>query len=275
VRPIIVEILARHLGMELAQLLVPGYAFMLALGAIVGAMLAVAAAHRDGVARASSVSVLMAAYVSGLAGACAVPGAQAVLSWIEGGRLAPPTGIAAYGGLVFGTLGGLAWIRIAHREIDPWRFLDAVAPSLALGIFFARIGCFLAGCDYGTPTSSIFGTAFPRGSHAFHDHLARGWIDAGAMSSLPVHPTELYEAGVGLALFLALRVMKTEKRGARFVALVIAYALARSAIELLRGDASRGHVGALSTSQGFAIVTSAVVLGAFAWTHRAKKVGVA
>lgn len=271
VRPHVVEILARYLGPELAQLLVPGYAFMLALGAIVGAMLAVAAAHRDGVARASSVSVLMAAYVSGLAGACAVPAAQALISWTQGGPLAPPTGFAAYGGLAFGTLGGLAWIRIKHREIDPWRFLDAVAPSLAIGIFFARVGCFLAGCDYGTPTSSFVGTAFPRGSHAFRDHVARGWIDASATSSLPVHPTELYEAGVGLALFFAVRAMKPNKRGARFVALVIGYALARSVIELVRGDASRGHLGALSTSQVFAIVTSAVVLAAFARAHSAKE----
>ncbi|HEY2368874.1 MAG TPA: prolipoprotein diacylglyceryl transferase family protein, partial [Polyangiaceae bacterium] len=244
-RPLVVEMLAKYLGAELAQLVVPGYAFMLALGAIVGAMLAVAAAHRDGVPRAAGVSVLMAAYVSGLAGACAVPAAQAVISWSEGGRLAPPTGFAAYGGLAFGTLGGLAWIRLRHREIDPWRFLDAVAPSLAIGIFFARVGCFLAGCDYGTPTTSFVGTAFPRGSHAFRDHVARGWIDASASASLPVHPTELYEAGVGLALFFAVRAMKPHKDGARFVALVIAYALARSAIELLRGDASRGHVGAL------------------------------
>ena len=269
-RPHVVDILARYLGAELAQLVVPGYAFMLALGAIVGAMLAVAAAHRDGISRASSVAVLMAAYVSGLAGACAVPAAQAVISWTRGGPLAPPTGFAAYGGLAFGALGGLAWIRIAHREIDPWKFLDAVAPSLAIGIFFARVGCFLAGCDYGTPTSSFVGTAFPRGSHAFRDHVARGWIDPSAAASLPVHPTELYEAGVGLALFFAVRAMKPNKDGARFVTLVIAYALARSAIELLRGDASRGHVGALSTSQVFAIVTSAVVLAAFARTRSAK-----
>jgi phosphatidylglycerol:prolipoprotein diacylglycerol transferase len=236
---------------------------MLALGAIVGAMLAVAAAHRDGVKRASSLSVLMAAYVSGLAGAFAVPGVQAVLSWISGGPLAAPTGFAAYGGLVFGTLGGLAWIRFAHREIDAWRFLDAVAPSLALGVFFARVGCFLAGCDYGKPTTSTLGTTFPRNSHAFHDHVARGWIDAGAASSLPVHPTQLYEAAVGLALFFVLRAFHPAKRGARFVALVLGYALARSMIELVRGDASRGHIGALSTSQGFAIVTSIVALAFF------------
>ena len=262
-RPRLVEILARMLGADVAQILVPTYTVMLALGAIVGAMLAVAAAHRDGVKRASALSVLMAAYVSGLAGAFAVPASQAVLSWIGGGRLEAPTGFAAYGGLVFGTLGGLAWIRFAHREIDAWRFLDAVAPSLALGVFFARVGCFLAGCDYGTPTASVLGTTFPRGSHAFRDHLARGWIDASATSSLPVHPTELYEAAVGLALFFVLRALHPAKRGVRFVALVLGYAFARSVIELVRGDASRGHVGALSTSQIFAIVTSIVALACF------------
>ena len=274
-RPRIVELLAPLFGADLAQILVPNYAVMLALGAIVGALLAVVAAERDGVPRASSVSVLMAAYVSGLVGACAVPAAQAVLSWIAGGPLAPPTGFAAYGGLVLGTLGGLAWIRFVRREIDSARFLDAVAPSLALGVFFARVGCFLAGCDYGTPTSSIFGTAFPRGSHAFRDHVARGWIDASTSSSLPVHPTELYEAAVGLALFFALRAFQPAKRGARFVALVLGYALSRSAIELVRGDASRGHLGALSTSQAFAIASSVVALACFLHAQARSKARVA
>lgn len=267
-RPRLVDLLARFVGSSIADAIVPTYAVMLAIGTIIGALFAVAGARRQGYSRAASISVLMAAYVAGLAGACAVPAAQAIASFGQGGRLAAPTGFAAYGGLVGGTLGGLLWIRLAHREIDPWRFLDVVAPSLAIGIFFARVGCFLAGCDYGTPTRSIVGTAFPAGSHAFRDHVARGWIDASASASLPVHPTELYEAGVGLLLFFALRASKLERRGARFVALVVGYALARSAIEFVRGDASRGHVGALSTSQAFAIATSLCAIACFALARR-------
>jgi phosphatidylglycerol:prolipoprotein diacylglycerol transferase len=267
-RPRLVEMLAHWIGASLADLVVPGYTFMLALGAILGAVIAVDGARREGFSRSSALSALMIAYVSGLAGACAVPAGQAVMAWLGGGRLAAPTGFAAYGGLVGGTLGGVLWLRLRH--LDVWRFLDVVAPSLALGVFFARIGCFLAGCDYGVPTQSAFGTTFPRYSHAFRDHLARGWIDASAPSSLAVHPTQLYEAVAGLALFFVVRSIHSSRRGARFVALVIGYAFARSMIELVRGDASRGHIYALSTAQIFALATSAVALACFARAQQTK-----
>jgi phosphatidylglycerol:prolipoprotein diacylglycerol transferase len=270
-RPRLVEMLAHWVGPSFAAL-VPGYVFMLALGAVLGSVIAVDSAKREGFSRTDSIGTLMVAYASGLVGACAVPAGQAVLAWLEGGKLAAPTGFAAYGGLVGGTLGGLAWLRFrlrASRE-GAWTFLDVVAPSLALGIFFARIGCFLAGCDYGMPTRSIVGTTFPPLSHAFRDHVARGWIDASAPASLPVHPTELYEAAAGLALFFFVRAIHSPRRGARFVALVVGYALARSTIELVRGDASRGHVSSLSTAQIFAVVTSAVVLACFARAQRTK-----
>lgn len=241
-------------------ILVPGYAFMLAFGVLLGSLLAVDRARRAGIARADAIGALMAAYVAALLGASAVPFAQAVVAWVETGKLVAPTGIAAYGGLTGGALGGVLWLR--WKKLDAWRMLDAAAPSLALGVFFARIGCFLAGCDYGAPTSSIFGTRFPAWSPAFRDHLAHGWISADAATSLPVHPTELYEAAAGLLLFYVLRAGTPLARGAgaRFVTFVLGYGALRSVIELFRGDASRGHLGPLSTSQTFAIVTSALVL---------------
>jgi prolipoprotein diacylglyceryltransferase len=207
--------------------------------------------------------VLVSAYVFGLLGASAVPAWQAVASWLEGGALAAPTGLAAYGGLCGGTLGAVMALR--RRGLDVRTFLDAAAPAVALGIFFARIGCFMAGCDYGRVTGSALGTSFPVGSPAFRDQVAAGLLDPDAAASLPVHPTELYEAGVGLALFLGLgRFVKTE----RFAVLVVAYAVARAAIETLRGDASRGHLGPLSTAQMFAIATAAVAIGAVVVTRR-------
>jgi phosphatidylglycerol:prolipoprotein diacylglycerol transferase len=271
-RPRFVALLG-ELGM-----LVPGYAFMLAFGVLLGSLLAVDRARRAGIARADAIGALMAAYIAALLGASAVPFAQAVVAWVETGKLVAPTGIAAYGGLTGGALGGVLWLR--WKKLDAWRMLDAAAPSLALGVFFARIGCFLAGCDYGAPTSSFVGTRFPAWSPAFRDHLAHGWISADAMTSLPVHPTELYEAAAGLLLFFVLRegtrlanmfehvhasraYSNMRGAGGRFVAFVLGYGALRSAIELLRGDASRGHLGALSTSQVFAIVTSAIVLFSF------------
>jgi prolipoprotein diacylglyceryltransferase len=254
-RPRFIALLEPLFGSS-ASWLVPGYATMLVAGALLGAIIALDRTRRAAFAKRDALLVLAISYVLGLAGACAVPASQAALSYLRGGALAAPTGFAAYGGMCGGTLGAVLVLR--KLRLDAWRFLDAAAPAIALGYFFARVGCFMAGCDYGAPTSSWIGTTFPAGSHAFRDHVARGWIDGDAPASLPVHPTELYSAAAGLFLFFVTDRLPSCMRGARFVALVVGYGALRSVIELFRGDASRGSVGPLSTAQCFAIATAAM-----------------
>jgi prolipoprotein diacylglyceryltransferase len=257
VRPRFVELLEPYLG-SLAALLVPGYAFMVVLGSLLGAMVIVDEARRAGFARRDALTVLAVAYATGLAGAGLVPLLQGVFVWLGGGRLRPPTGMAAYGGLIGGVVGGT--IALHRMRLAVWPFLDATAPGVGLGYFFARLGCFSAGCDYGKLTTSRFGAIFPRGSYAFRDQVAAGLLDPDAPSALAVHPTQLYAALSGVVLYLALRAMPNKGDGRRFVALVIGYGTLRSLIELLRGDASRGHVGPLSTSQLLALVTVTLTL---------------
>lgn len=261
-RPRLVALLEPWLG-GLAGLLVPSYAVMLVIASILGAIVIVDEARRAGFARRDSLAVLSAAYASGLAGAMMIPAAQGFAAWIERGRFVTPTGMAAYGGLIGGVLGGSAVLARMRRPI--WAFLDASAPALGLGYFFARLGCFSAGCDYGTITTSRFGVTFPAGSYAFRDHVASGALSPDAAASLPVHPTQLYAALSGVALYLAVRSMPPSRDGRRFVALVVGYGVTRSVIELFRGDASRGHVSILSTSQMLAVVTVLVTLAA--WRH--------
>ncbi len=264
-RPRLVALLEGWIG-GLAGLIVPGYAFMLGLGALLGAALVVDRARRAGFARADSLAVLSRAYVAGLVGAAAVPLGQAALAWLGGGRFAAPTGIAAYGGLVGGAIGAVAALRARGvRGVDARRFFDAGAPAIGLGYAFARVGCFLAGCDYGAPTAGPLGTTFPAGSYAWRDHVARGLVDPAAPASLPVHPTQLYASLVGLALFALATAIPARRPGARFAWVVVAYAASRAALETLRGDASRGHLGPLSTAQIFALVTGAAAL---AWLAR-------
>ncbi len=254
-RPRFVALLEPWLG-SLAPLVVPTYAVMLAIGALLGAAIVVERARRAGVAPRDALGVLVVAYAGGLAGASCVPAGQAALSWLGGGPLAAPTGLAAYGGLVGGT--GAAIVALRRRGLEVAPFLDAAAPGVALGIFFARIGCFLAGCDYGTPTASALATTFPPGSPAFRDEVAAGMLEASAPASLGVHPTELYEAAAALVFFFVLSspLLPRARPGVRFAMLALAYAMVRSAIEQLRGDVSRGHLGALSTAQVFAVVTA-------------------
>jgi phosphatidylglycerol:prolipoprotein diacylglycerol transferase len=259
-RPVVVAVLEGWLG-RWAGWLVPNFLVMLGLGCLLGALLLVGEAGRWGYARRETLGVAMVAYAAGLAGAAAVPAAQGLWVLARTGVFRPPSGIAAYGGLLGGVGGAVAWLRWRRRAVLP--FLDAAAPAVGLGYFLGRIGCFLAGCDYGKVTTASWGVRFPAQSHAFRDHLARGWVAPEDPWSLPVHPTQLYLAFTGLALHLALSSWPSRGDGRRFLAYVAGYGLLRSLIELLRGDEGRGVVGALSTSQGLAaasIVLAAVVV---------------
>ena len=65
------------------------------------------------------------------------------------------------------------------------RILSAAVASLTLGHMLGRVGCFLVGDDYGSPTNLPWGVRFPEGFPP---------------TDIPVHPTQLYKA-VFLALF--------------------------------------------------------------------------
>jgi prolipoprotein diacylglyceryltransferase len=76
-----------------------------------------------------------------------------------------------------------------------------------------------------------------------------------------VHPTQIYESLVGLALFGLLMLIRKKRTfsGQVFLAWVLGYGIMRPLIEIVRDDDQRGNVGALSTSQFIGIVS--VVLG--------------
>ena len=83
-------------------------------------------------------------------------------------------------------------------------------------------------------------------------------------------PVQLYESAGCLLLFLLLdRLARRGRQGDALLAVYLClYALLRFCLEFLRGDAARGFVGPLSTSQAVALLTLAVVLGTLAWRRR-------
>ena len=165
-------------------------------------------------------------------------------------------GLVAYGGYLGAFAGSFV---MAVRYGWHWlSFADIAAPSLASGLCFTRIGCFLAGCDYGLPTSSWAGIAFPANSFAWQDHLSQGLITRGAAMSLPVHPTQIYESAAGLVMCLTLLFIYSGNkmyRGMTFASFLIMYGIFRFMVEFLRGDADRGIFYGLSTSQWLAVAT--------------------
>jgi phosphatidylglycerol:prolipoprotein diacylglycerol transferase len=174
-------------------------------------------------------------------------------------------GLVAYGGFIGGLIG--SWAFLAPKKIRLLAWADDAVPSLASGLLITRIGCYLFGCDFGKRLSDgapgwlkTLGT-FPHwasgtlvsgdGSPAYVRHLDvyRGTASEADLirmnTSFPVHPTQLYESLVGLALlFLLLWQRKyTRFRGQVFFLFVFAYGFLRFVLELWRDDVERGSYG--------------------------------
>jgi prolipoprotein diacylglyceryltransferase len=71
-------------------------------------------------------------------------------------------GLVFYGGLIAATIGLIIYFRV--KKLPMWRFADAAAPAIMLGLAFGRIGCFLNGCCWGARAdeSCPLAVRFPR-----------------------------------------------------------------------------------------------------------------
>jgi phosphatidylglycerol:prolipoprotein diacylglycerol transferase len=150
-----------------------------------------------------------------------------------------------YGGLIAAVIVALWYLR-RHR-MPMWTVTDVFAPGIALGHVIGRTGCLFAGCCFGKPTDVPWAVTF-RSEYAAQN--------VGTPLNIPLHPTQLYEAGAEL-LILGLLLL-TEKKGRPFPgrtfwAYMLLYAISRFVIEIYRGD-PRGMVGMFSTSQFVSVI---------------------
>jgi phosphatidylglycerol:prolipoprotein diacylglycerol transferase len=156
-----------------------------------------------------------------------------------------------YGGLILAVIVALVYIRRVGLPL--WTTCDVFAPGIALGHVIGRFGCFFAGCCFGRPTSVPWAITFT-------DPFAAA--NVGTPLNVPLHPTQLYEAGAEF-LILAL-LLSTENMGKRFAGrtfwlYMLLYSVSRFVIEFFRGD-ERGAVGALSTSQFISVVLAPLAI---------------
>ena len=109
------------------------------------------------------------------------------------------------GGLIFygAFIGGfLTLIWFTRREgIKLLPIADVLLPSFALGQFFGRLGCLSAGCCFGKSTGLPWGIEFPRRSMVFRQHLEQGLVTGSDGAPLPVHPTQLTQPRLRVAIF--------------------------------------------------------------------------
>jgi phosphatidylglycerol---prolipoprotein diacylglyceryl transferase len=268
--------------LHLFGLAVPSYGAAISAGFVLGVLLGVRAAGRQGLSEsrlldialillgasflgarllfvAANIRVYAALCFAGADGGAAARRAARILA--DCARALHPTegGFAFQGGLLLSALAVLLYTR-RHR-MGFLRVADLLAPLGALGHAFGRLGCFLAGCCYGRPTSSPLGVPFPRGSLAHLEFLEAGRL-AGPLAAAtpPLHPTQLYEAGLLVLLYFLLLAEGPRKRfhGQLLVDYLLLGSAARFGIEFLRGDPDRGigFLGPLSLPQVIALLVA-------------------
>jgi len=151
-------------------------------------------------------------------------------------------GLVFYGGLLAAVPVGIWYLR--RHGLPVWKTADIMAPSIALGQAFGRLGCFFAGCCFGAPCSGPVCITF----HDPHSLAPLG---------VPLFPTQLMESAGSLLIFGALLLLRRSKKfdGQVFWLYALLYAVLRFIIEFFRGDAVRGlYFGdIISTSQIIAI----------------------
>jgi phosphatidylglycerol:prolipoprotein diacylglycerol transferase len=151
------------------------------------------------------------------------------------GMIFSRTGFVFYGGLMGATVAGVLFARARKQSV--WKVADVLAPSIALGHFFGRLGCLMTGCCFGRVCSLPWAIQFPNQSAAWFAQHDLGLV-GDRDPSLPVHPTQLYESLLNLVLYAVLAWLYRRKKfdGQVFATYLCAYAVLRSTVEMFRGD---------------------------------------
>jgi phosphatidylglycerol:prolipoprotein diacylglycerol transferase len=192
-----------HLALGDLHVVVSSHGLAVLAGVTAGARLALRRARDPDVVRLALVLAVPAALL----------GASALYRLVHG----MGGGLSSTGGVV-GVL-VVAWIVARAARCPVATLLDALAPAALLALAVGRLGCFLAGCCYGRPTSLPWGVVFPE------------------LGPPARHPLQLYAAlGDGALLLLLPRADAPCGTVARAAA--IGYGVLRTGLETLRDPAA-------------------------------------
>jgi phosphatidylglycerol:prolipoprotein diacylglycerol transferase len=241
--------------LELGGFRLHSYGVLIAAGFLVGLLVGSRRAARRGLDPRRITDLGVVVLLAGLVGAKLL---LVLLDWRwyvdQPGELLATIRLGGvyYGGLI-GALLASVWYLRRHR-LSFWQVGDALFPAVALGQAIGRLGCFSAGCCYGTRTDAPWSVTFT--SETAHQFV-------GVPLGVALHPVQLYLAAADLLLFGGLLLLERRQRfeGQLTLAYLFGYALLRGVLEIWRGD-ERGFLPGtpLSTSQFLGLVVGTAAL---------------
>jgi len=229
----------------------PTYGLMVALGFMLGLLLAERLARRSGIPARTISDLGVGACLAGLVGA------KVALLIVEPHLVKRPWQLLFQGGVFYGgLLGAILYVLWRSRRVglDPQAAGDIFAAPLSVGHALGRIGCFMAGCCYGRTCDLPWAVSFTNPKSVA--------VQNGVPPGTPLHPTQLYEVVANLVLAGLVLVLLRHRRwpGQIWWTYLAVYGGFRTAVETLRGDPRGTWLGgALSTSQ--VVGLAAVVVG--------------
>lgn len=220
------------------------YGLMMAVGFLTSWALLARDLRRRGLDPSLAEGTIFLGVLGGLVGAKLAYLWTEAPSW-EWSDLVSGSGLTWHGGLILAA--GLIVAYYLWHRLPLGVMADAVAPLLASGYAFGRVGCQLAGDgDYGIPCTpgawyERLCMSYPAGIVPSPCEVAGRYhevcpITPAPVTWLPVHPTPVYEALAGFALFGLLWALRTRVRrpGLLFAAWAILAGLSRFAVEFIR-----------------------------------------
>jgi phosphatidylglycerol:prolipoprotein diacylglycerol transferase len=171
-------------------------------------------------------------------------------------------GGAIHGGII-GATAAFFW-RVKRLKLPLARTLDCLTPAVALGQAIGRLGCFSAGCCYGTTSSAPWAVTFT-------DPNAQAL--SGTPLAMPLHPVQLYTFLANLLVMGLLLVLRKYRRFAGQVSgcYFILEGFGRMVTEHWRGDLDRGFLLGIPWLSTGRLTSSLFILfgcGLLAWFGR-------
>ena len=210
------------------------YALFYRMAFIVGGLLVLYEGYRRNWPLCSWLIVIFTCVICGIIGSKLLVLSPGDFDPFLSDGVVPSTTKKTYLGAILGGIIGVGlirrWLGFRHSVADA--FVIAVPVALAVG----RIGCLLGGCCFGTPTDLPWAISYAGGSMPYAVHNALGLLQAGAITSVAGHPTQMYEIIACLVLIACLGAKRDAFKapGNAFYVSVISYGIFRFMEEFIR-----------------------------------------